>query len=57
MHRIEGGGELPALVAQVVAVTVGEFADKAMIAQEAKVPTDASGELLIGAAGTPRCIA
>ena len=44
---------MPALVGQVVAVTVGEFADKAMIAQEAKVPTDASGELLVSTPSTP----
>ena len=56
-HRSEGGGELPALVGQVVAVTVGEFANQAMIAQKAKVPTDASGELLVGTAGTAGCTA
>ena len=44
-HRIEGGGQLPAFVGQVVAVTVGDFSDKAMIAQEAKVATDAGGDL------------
>ena len=44
---------MPALVGQVVAVTVREFANEAMIAQEAKMPTESSGELLVGAAGAP----
>ena len=52
-HRIKGGGQLSALIGQVVAATVGGFSDEAMIAQEAKVPTDASGELLIATAGAP----
>ena len=34
-------------------MTVGDLADKAMIAQKAKVPTNASGELPVGTAGAP----
>ena len=30
-HRVEGGGQLSAVVGQVVAVTVGNLSDEAMI--------------------------
>ena len=42
---------MSALVREVVAVTVGELADEAMIAQKAQVPTETCGELLVGATG------
>ena len=48
---------MPPLVREMVALTIGDLAHKAMIAQKAKVPTYASGKLPVGTAGTPRCIA
>ena len=45
-HRDKHGGELSALVGQVITVAVGDFPDKAIMAQEAKVATDA-GELFL----------
>ncbi|MBN1676654.1 MAG: hypothetical protein JXR37_36760 [Kiritimatiellae bacterium] len=46
-HGVQGSRQLPAVVAQRVAVAVGQLADQTVIAQKAQMPGDTRGELSI----------
>ena len=50
---MQRGGQLVALVGQMVSVAMGHLADQAVIAQEAQMPTDASRELMLGSSAGP----
>ena len=52
-HGVQGAGQLPAVVGEMIPVTVGELADQAVVAQEAEMPADTGRKLLIGSTGAP----
>ena len=50
---MERGGQLPAVVGEMVAAAVGKFTDETVITQEAQMAGNAGRELLVGSPGAP----
>ena len=50
---MQGGGQLPAFVGEMASMTVGYFANEAVISQEPQMTADAGRELFIGSSGAP----
>ena len=51
---MQGTGQLPPVVGQMVSVTVGQLPDQAMVAEETQMPAHASRELPVSSSGAPR---